>query len=100
VLQHGGKGIGERELSTNTRNISIKAGSRSVEKAKRIFLNSDGIESIRFDYYRPETLTPEQSLSSGLRIPDIPFGGCGPPSTILVGSFSPLHNDPVMGLPY
>ena len=36
--------------------------------------------------------------SSGLRIPDIPFGGRGPPSTILVGSS--LHNDPIMDLPY
>ena len=40
------------------------------------------------------------SLSSGLKIPDIPFGGRGPLSTILVGSFSPLYNDPIMDLPY
>lgn len=44
-----------KELSTNTKNILIKAAGRSEENVKRI-LNSDKAESIRFDYYRPETL--------------------------------------------
>src|ERR671918_3082998 len=46
-----------KELSTNTKNIRIKAagGSRSEENVKRI-INSDKVESIRFDYARPETL--------------------------------------------
>lgn len=44
-----------KELSTNTKNIHVKAAGRSVENVKRI-LNSDKVESIRFDYYRPETI--------------------------------------------
>ena len=44
-----------KELSTNTKNIRIKAAGRSEENVKRI-INSDKVESIRFDYARPETL--------------------------------------------
>jgi uncharacterized protein YbjT (DUF2867 family) len=42
-------------LSTNSKNIRIKAAGRSEENIKRI-INSDKVESIRFDYARPETL--------------------------------------------
>src|SRR5919106_510618 len=44
-----------KELSTNTKNISIKAAGCLEEDVKRI-INSDKVESIRFDYARPETL--------------------------------------------
>jgi NADP-dependent 3-hydroxy acid dehydrogenase YdfG len=36
-----------KELSTNTKNIRIKAAGRSEENVKRI-INSDKVESIRF----------------------------------------------------
>jgi uncharacterized protein YbjT (DUF2867 family) len=42
-------------LSTNSKNVRIKAAGRLVENVKGI-LNSDRVESIRFDYARPETL--------------------------------------------
>ena len=44
-----------KELSTNSKNIRIKAAGRSEENVKRI-IDSDKVESIRFDYARPETL--------------------------------------------
>src|SRR5215831_3831576 len=44
-----------KELSTNSKNIRIKAAGRSEENVKRI-INSDKVESITFDYARPETL--------------------------------------------
>jgi uncharacterized protein YbjT (DUF2867 family) len=44
-----------KDLSTNSKNIRIKAAGRSEENVKRI-INSDKVESIRFDYARPEIL--------------------------------------------
>jgi uncharacterized protein YbjT (DUF2867 family) len=44
-----------KQLSSTTKDVSIKAGGRSVESVKRV-VNSDRVEPIQIDYYKPETL--------------------------------------------
>ena len=44
-----------KELSSTTRDVSIKAGGRSIENVKKA-INFDRTEPIQIDYYKPETL--------------------------------------------
>jgi uncharacterized protein YbjT (DUF2867 family) len=45
-----------RQLSTASRNISIRVGGRSVENVRRV-VNSDQVEPVLIDYYKPETIS-------------------------------------------
>ncbi len=44
-----------KQLSSTTRDVSIKAGGRSIENVKKV-INFDRTEPIQIDYYKPETL--------------------------------------------
>lgn len=44
-----------KQLSSTTRDVSIKAGGRSIENVKKA-INFDRTEPIQIDYYKPETL--------------------------------------------
>ena len=44
-----------KQLSSTTKDVSIKATGRSIENVNRV-VNSDRVEPIQIDYYRPETL--------------------------------------------
>ena len=45
-----------RQLSTASINISIRVGGRSVENVRRV-VNSDQVEPVQIDYYKPETIS-------------------------------------------
>jgi uncharacterized protein YbjT (DUF2867 family) len=45
-----------KQLSSASRNISIRAAGRSVENVKRV-VNSDEVEPVQIDYYEPETIS-------------------------------------------
>jgi uncharacterized protein YbjT (DUF2867 family) len=42
-------------LRSTTKDVSIKAAGRSIENVNRV-VNSDRVEPVQIDYYRPETL--------------------------------------------
>jgi uncharacterized protein YbjT (DUF2867 family) len=44
-----------KQLSSTTRDVSIKAGGRSIENVKKV-IDFDRTEPIQIDYYKPETL--------------------------------------------
>jgi uncharacterized protein YbjT (DUF2867 family) len=50
-----GSEVVKQLLRSTTKNVNIKAGGRSVENVKRV-VNSDRIEPVQIDYYKPETL--------------------------------------------
>jgi uncharacterized protein YbjT (DUF2867 family) len=50
-----GREVVKQLLRSTTKDVNIKAGGRSVENVKRV-VNSDRIEPVQIDYYKPETL--------------------------------------------
>jgi uncharacterized protein YbjT (DUF2867 family) len=55
-----GREVVKQLLRSTTKNVNIKAAGRSVENVNRV-VNSDRIEPVQIDYYRPETLVELQS---------------------------------------
>jgi uncharacterized protein YbjT (DUF2867 family) len=55
-----GREVVKQLLRNTTKDVNIKAAGRSVENVNRV-VNSDRIEPVQIDYYRPETLVELQS---------------------------------------